>query len=97
MEMTTLPLHDASEKCRAMKEQDDERMDALAAIALSSAAIQAALISHLKTIGLLGDQDVHEIYERALLMLETADTSAESKQIFGAARELIEEHLRLKK
>lgn len=67
----------------------------LAAIVLSASSIRASLISHLKTIGILSDQDVREIYERALLLLETADSSAgSSKLIFAEARQLIEEHLR---
>jgi hypothetical protein len=69
--------------------------ETVAATALSSASILAALVSHLRMRGVIGDLDVREIYEGALLMLETAQaTSTDAKPIFAIARELVEEHLR---
>lgn len=70
-------------------------IDATAATALSTSAIQAALIVRLKAMGLLSNQDEREIYEHALHMIEAGQaTSGEASHVFEAAREAIEEHLR---
>lgn len=63
------------------------------AVALSNSATLAALIIHLKRIGVLTDELEREIYEDALTMLEGAQGDDDSG-VFEAARELIEQHLR---
>ena len=63
------------------------------AVALSTSAILAALVSHLKRIGAISDDAEREIYEDALQMLEESQGGDDSG-VFAAARELIEEHLR---
>lgn len=66
---------------------------AAGAVALSTSAIQVALISHLKSKGLVTDSEMREIYEYALLLLEQGQMDEEDGP-FAAARELIEMHLR---
>jgi hypothetical protein len=73
----------------------DPRIDAIAASDLSSAAILAALIGMLGAKGVLSDKEVREVYEQALLLLESHQgTEPELAPIFEAAREVIEEQLR---
>ena len=43
---------------------------------------------------IITDEEGHEIYEQALLMLETSQGVCSSPEVFEAARELIEQHLR---
>lgn len=72
-----------------------DEIETTAAVALSTSAIQAALISRLKAIGLFSGEDERELHEHALLMLESQRTgSPSSRQLFEAARALIEEQLR---
>ena len=63
------------------------------AVALSSSAILAALIAHLRRIGTVNEEAEREIYELALQMLEEGQGDDESG-VFVAARKLIEEQLR---
>jgi len=70
-------------------------VDAIAASELATAAMLAALFERLAFKGLLSDEEVREVYERALLMIEEGQgSSPEAELIFAAARELIEQHLR---
>lgn len=62
------------------------------AVALSTSAITAALVSRLRQLGVLDEQGEREIYEHALLMLEESQGDDDSG-VFDAARELIEVHL----
>ena len=62
---------------------------------LMSSALLSALIQALITKGTITPDEGREIYEQALLMLEDAQTrSPASQEVFAAARELIEQHLR---
>ena len=63
------------------------------AVALSSSAILAALVAHLKRIGAVSHEAEREIYEMALQSLEEGQMDDDSG-VFAAARELIEMHLR---
>ncbi|OJY66412.1 hypothetical protein [Rhizobium sp. 60-20] len=63
------------------------------AVALSNSATLAALIGHLRRIGVVTKEAEREIYEDALQMLEESQGDDDSG-VFAAARELIEEHLR---
>ncbi|CAN7394303.1 hypothetical protein [Neorhizobium sp. LjRoot104] len=65
------------------------------AVALSTSAILAELVSHLIRKGVLRDAEVREIYESALMALEYGQGDEENPA-FIAARELIEMHLRPK-
>ena len=64
------------------------------ASSLMAGAMQAAIIQSMVRNHILTDEEGHEIYEQALLMLETKQTVAGSSDVFEAARELIEQHLR---
>jgi hypothetical protein len=57
-------------------------------------ALQAARIQSMIRKGILTDEEGHEIYEQALLMLEASQAVSSSPDVFKAARELIEPHLR---
>lgn len=63
------------------------------AVALSNSATLAALISHLRRIGAVSAEAERNIYEHALMLLEESQ-GPEQSDVFEAARELIEEHLR---
>ena len=54
----------------------------------------AALIQTLIRKEIISDEEGHEIYEQALLMLETSQGQFSSPDVFEAAREMIEQHLR---
>ena len=64
------------------------------ASSLMAGAMQAAMIQSMIRNHLITDEERHEIYEQALLMLETNQTRTSSPEVFEAARELIEQHLR---
>ena len=64
------------------------------ASSLTAGAMLAALIQTLIRKEIISDEEGHEIYEQALLMLETNQTASSSPVVFQAARELIEQHLR---
>jgi hypothetical protein len=75
--------------------EEFEMLDAVAASALSTGALLAALVSGLIRKGVLATDEGREIYEQALLMLEAQQADApHSQAVFEAARELIEQHLR---
>jgi hypothetical protein len=77
-----------------MKQLSDLQM--ATASSLMAGAMQAAVIQTLIRNHLLTDEEGHEIYEQALLMLETNQTRSSAPDVFEAARELIEQHLRCK-
>ncbi|MCA6113946.1 hypothetical protein J6524_03260 [Bradyrhizobium sp. WSM 1738] len=64
------------------------------ASSLMAGAMQAAMIQSLVRNKIITDEEGHEIYEQALLLLETKQTVTASPEVFEAARELIEQHLR---
>jgi hypothetical protein len=64
------------------------------ASSLMAGALQAALIQSMIRKNIITDEEGHEIYEQALLMLETSQAVTSSPDVFEAARELIEQHLR---
>lgn len=73
----------------------DEMISAVAASSLVNGAVQAALVSMLIRKGVFTTEEGREIYEQALLMLEASQGAAPASQdVFDAARELIEQHLR---
>ena len=58
-------------------------------------AMVSALIQRLIHKGIITSAEGREIYEDALLMLEHSQTRhTDSQEIFAAAREMIEQHLR---
>ena len=61
---------------------------------LMAGALQAATIQSMVRKNLITDEEGHEIYEQALLMLETSQAVSSSSDVIEAARELIERHLR---
>ncbi|RRY08842.1 hypothetical protein [Brucella anthropi] len=72
-----------------------DRLDGLAATLLSSTACFAALVSTLKRKGVLNDQEEHEMYEQALLMLETSQAEEpDCAPLYELARNVIEEQLK---
>ncbi|SFJ56993.1 hypothetical protein [Aerobium aerolatum] len=76
--------------------EDDPRIPAIAASDLVSASVLASLIGMLGAKGILSDEEIHEIYERALLLLEEqqGDDSDELAKVYEAARSIIEAQLR---
>ena len=64
------------------------------ASSLMAGALQAAMIQAMIRKNLITDEEGHEIYEQALLMLETSQAVSSSSDVFEAAREMIEQHLR---
>jgi hypothetical protein len=75
-----------------MKKLSDLQM--ATASSLMAGAMQAAVIQTLIRNHVLTDEEGHEIYEQALLMLETNQTNSSAPVVFETARELIEQHLR---
>ena len=73
-----------------------DKLAAVAASGLVTAALISALVSGLVRKGALTTAERREIYEHALLMLEAqqAGVVPHSLAVFEAARELIEQHLR---
>lgn len=69
-------------------------LHAATASSLMAGALQAALIQILLRKKMITDEEGREIYEQALLMLETSQALSSSHEVFEAARELIEQHLR---
>lgn len=69
-------------------------LEAVAASELVTSALVASLIPVLVERGILSAQDAREVYETALLLIETqqADDSA-AQRVYEAAREAIESHL----
>lgn len=74
---------------------DLDPIESVAASELVTSALVASLIPTLVERGVLSDRDAREVYEHALLMIETEQGDDPSVQrIYEAARELIEAHLR---
>lgn len=71
-----------------------DKVDAIAASNLASAAILSTLVLALQRKGLLSDDDVREVYESALQLLEEQRGGYAMHVVIDAARDLIEEHLR---
>jgi hypothetical protein len=71
----------------------DSAILSVGAVALSTSAVLAELVVHLKRIGAVSEAAEREIYEAALLSLEELQGDDDSG-VFAAARELIEMHLR---
>ena len=73
-----------------------EASKSVAGSAVVSASLVAALVGSLVTKGILNDDDVKEIFEQALLMIEEqqAHASPDTVDLYAAARNVIEEHLR---
>jgi hypothetical protein len=70
--------------------------EAIAASELASASLFASLVPALVNAGALSSRGAREIYENALLMIETRQGSEPNMQrIYEAAREIIEARLRL--
>ena len=77
---------------RLMKDLTAQQV--ITASSLMAGALQAALIQSLIRKKVISDEEGHEIYEHALLMLEASQAVCSSPDVFEAARELIEQHLR---
>ncbi|MEH2589958.1 hypothetical protein V1273_003797 [Bradyrhizobium sp. AZCC 1721] len=77
---------------RLMKELS--ALELAIASSLMAGAMQAAMLQSMVRNNLITAEEGHEIYEQALLMLETNQTMTSSPDVFEAARELIEQHLR---
>lgn len=73
----------------------DPRIGAVAASDLVSASVLASLVGMLGAKGILSDEEVREVYEQALYLLETQQSTDEDMApIYEAAREIIEAQLR---
>lgn len=73
----------------------DPRLDAIAASDLVSASVLASLVGTLAGKGILTDDETREIYEQALLLLESHQgEDTDMAPIFEATREIIEAQLR---
>ena len=74
---------------------DLDPVEAVTASHLVTSALVASLIPTLVERGVLSDRDAREVYENALLMIETDQGDEPAvRRIYEAARELIEAHLR---
>lgn len=74
---------------------DLDPLESIAASELASASLIASLIPALVNAGVLSPRGAREIYENALLMIESAQGNDPGVQrIYEAARELIEARLR---
>lgn len=70
-------------------------IDAVAASDLVNGAVLSSLIPLLTRKGVITPDEAREVYEQALLLLETAQVgSPASREVFEIARELIEKQLR---
>ncbi len=74
---------------------DLKPIESVAASELMTSTPVASLIPTLVKRGVLTPRDAREIYENALLMIESAQSNdPDLKRIYEIARELIEAHLR---
>ena len=73
--------------------KDLNALQVVSASSLMAGALQAALIQTLIRKNIISDQEGHEIYEQALLLLETSQANSSSQAVFEAARKMIEPHL----
>ena len=74
-------------------EPRDDLIAAVAASDMASAAILAALVEKFAELGVLKNQDVLDIYDKALLMIEANTLSPISRNVISAARKLLEKYL----
>ena len=80
-----------------MDEHDDVKIKSVAASGLVSSSVLAALVGMLGAKGILSDDEVHDIYDEALLSLEAQQAqldTPEMDEVYVAAREIIEAPLR---
>jgi hypothetical protein len=69
----------------------DDFIAAIAASDMASAAILGALIRRLTELGLLKNEDVDVIFDKALLNIETQEgASPISRDVISVARKLVE-------
>ncbi len=74
---------------------DLEPLEAIVASELASASLFASLVPALVNAGALSSRGAREIYENALLLIETRQGSEPGMQrIYEVAREIIESRLR---
>lgn len=72
-----------------------DKLDGLAATLLSSTATFAALVSVLRRKSVLSEEDEREMYEQALLLLETSQADdPDCGFLYELARNVIEEQLK---
>src|SRR5215471_16265218 len=62
--------------------KDLNALQVVSASSLMAGALQAALIQTLIRKNIISDQEGHEIYEQALLLLETSQTNSSSQAVF---------------
>jgi hypothetical protein len=71
-------------------------VESVAASELVSSTLIASLIPTVVEVGVLTERQAREVYEGALLLIETGQGDESAVQrIYKTARELIEAHLRL--
>ena len=63
------------------------------ASSLMTNALQVSILQAMIRKGLLSHQEGLEVYEQALLMLETSQSASASQDVFKAARTMLEKHL----
>ena len=73
--------------------KDLNALQVVSASSLMAGALQAALIQTLIRKNIISNQEGREIYEQALLLLESFQTTPSSQAVFEADREMIEPHL----
>jgi len=56
-------------------------------------ALQVSILQALIRKGFLSHQEGLEVYEQALLMLETSQSASASQDVFKIARAMLEKHL----
>lgn len=75
-------------------EPRDDLVAAIAASDMASAAILAALVNKFAELGVLKNQDVVDVYDKALLVIEAQQGSSPiSRDVISAARKLLEKYL----
>ncbi|MEO0467646.1 MAG: hypothetical protein AAF216_13980 [Pseudomonadota bacterium] len=80
-----------------MSDDDNTKTDMIAASGLVSAAVLAALVGKLRSLDVLSDRDMRDVYEDALLLIEeqqAAELPGPVDAIYETARQIIEEQLR---
>jgi len=73
-----------------------DKLDAVTASGMVSAAVLASLVRTLVVKGALSPAEVQDVYDTALFMLEKQQAAAgpEMHEVYAAARAVIEEMLR---
>ena len=80
-----------------MDDENTFKINSVAASGLVSSSVLAALVGALGAKGVLSDDDVHDIYDEALLSLEAQQAQSdtpEMDEVYEAARRIIEMPLR---